>query len=186
VGDTTDVQCFARRAVIWNGRRIDVRFALLDDRLTCVGLEIGPHLKEDQTFEQTNAGGEPIEDLRPLTAAEMRFPFRTIVDTAIEHAVMQRSIPAGVPFAESSAAFGDDMTTLKRLQAKHRPGPGRPALYGPDHYEQVADTYREHLAAGGRAPTKAVAERFSVSKSAAAKWVAKAREIGALAEPRRV
>lgn len=53
-------------------------------------------------------------------------------------------------------------------------GPGRPPVYSREHFENVADIYREALAEG-RPPTQAVATRFGVSASAAAKWVATAR-----------
>jgi transposase len=43
----------------------------------------------------------------------------------------------------------------------------------------VADIYRDALE-HGEAPTSAVAAKFVVSKSAAAKWVAKCRKLGLL------
>jgi hypothetical protein len=58
------------------------------------------------------------------------------------------------------------------------PGPrrGRPALYGPSHWREVAVAYRRAT----RAPVKAVAEHFSVSPSLARKWVERARRDGYL------
>lgn len=57
---------------------------------------------------------------------------------------------------------------------------GRPPLYGPDHFEDVARVYREAFARGDP-PTLSVADHWTVSKSAAAKWVARCRELGLLA-----
>jgi hypothetical protein len=53
---------------------------------------------------------------------------------------------------------------------------GRPRLYPDSHYARVALLYAQVR----EAPTKAVAERFGVSRSAAAKWVARCRERGLL------
>ena len=49
---------------------------------------------------------------------------------------------------------------------------GRPPLYDREHFVEVARVYRE--AKDRRRPTEAVAEHFGVSKSAAAKWIARA------------
>jgi hypothetical protein len=57
--------------------------------------------------------------------------------------------------------------------------PGRPRQYGPDHFAEVAQVYSEADTAG-LPPTRTVAERFNVSRSAAAKWVARARRAGLL------
>jgi hypothetical protein len=57
--------------------------------------------------------------------------------------------------------------------------PGRPELYGREHYEQVAKVY--NWAAGrGLPPTTAVADEFGVPKSTAGKWVARTRKRGLL------
>jgi len=53
-------------------------------------------------------------------------------------------------------------------------------LYGLDHFAEVAQLYRRAWLADDPAPTKRVAERWSVSWSAAAKWVARARGLGHL------
>ena len=52
--------------------------------------------------------------------------------------------------------------------------PGRPALYGPAHFVEVAAVYTgAHVE--GKHPTKAVADHFHVARSTAAKWVARCR-----------
>ena len=51
----------------------------------------------------------------------------------------------------------------------------RPRL-GRDHYEDVAAIYRAAYQAG-QYPTKAVAEKFSVSSSTAGSWVSRARNL---------
>src|SRR5207245_2076856 len=63
-------------------------------------------------------------------------------------------------------------------------GKGRPRQYPDDHLVRVASIYRQAWEAH-RPPTKAVAENLHLSHSAAAKWVAKAREAGLLAPTER-
>lgn len=116
----------------------------------------------------------------------------------------------GVPFRPAEQRIGvivsvgtpagpvDGLDGLYRAEAfhvAHAPPPGTPGrvlgsqapqraggvpLYGPDHFAAVAETYRASFHAGSAAPTKAVAQAFSVSRSTAAKWVARAREMGLL------
>jgi hypothetical protein len=75
---------------------------------------------------------------------------------------------------------GRAQETLSALE--ERPGrPGRPRQYGREHFEEVARIYSEAYAKG-EPPTRTVAERFQVSRSAAAKWVARARDAGLLPE----
>lgn len=52
---------------------------------------------------------------------------------------------------------------------------GRPPAHGDEHFRQVAEEYARALAAG-EPPRVAVAERWNVSLSAAAKWIARARD----------
>lgn len=64
----------------------------------------------------------------------------------------------------------------ERAQPKRR-GPGRPPSYGVEFYKDVAAAYTKALREG-RAPTLAVADELAGgSKSAASKWIAKAREL---------
>jgi len=166
----SDVECFARSAVRWNDRRIEVRFAEVDGRLICIGLEIGPHLVDDLKFVNVVEG-----DLRPLAATDARFPLRRIVDAALPAAVMVR---AGTgDHAKDVERFNRDLGVLQRAQAEPRKRIGRPPIYSREHFEEVARVYSEHLKAGGRTPTKAVQEHFGpgVTKSTAAKWVARAK-----------
>lgn len=60
---------------------------------------------------------------------------------------------------------------------------GRPPLYGPEHFAKVAEKYMQAWATSD-APTQAVADAFTVERSTAAKWVARARGMGLLGEAR--
>jgi hypothetical protein len=67
---------------------------------------------------------------------------------------------------------------------------GRRPTYGPEHYRRVAEVYQEAWAAG-LDPTPAVMAwgmktlKQSVTKTTAAKWAAKARQLGYLPETTR-
>lgn len=67
--------------------------------------------------------------------------------------------------------------TLAALEGVKPPRakPGRPALYGPEHWAEVAAIYRDAHIHGLR-PTRAVAEKWHVERSTAAKWVARCRD----------
>lgn len=104
-----------------------------------------------------------------VTSVGLRLPLGSMLTAYLrKHRRAARVVAASPRF--SSAA--------RRSAARHveaiRP-PGRPPLYGREHFEQVASVYLEALAEG-RPPTGAVAEKFMVSRSAAAKWVSTARE----------
>jgi hypothetical protein len=53
--------------------------------------------------------------------------------------------------------------------------------YGPDHWERVATFYRTFMNLGGRGGVaNAIAANWTVSAPTAKKWIARAREVGAL------
>ena len=68
--------------------------------------------------------------------------------------------------------------------ARHE-GPGRPPLYDKGHFAEVARIYSDAYRNQPRNPTMKVAKDFRVSRSTAAKWVAKARDLGFLDRTRK-
>lgn len=64
------------------------------------------------------------------------------------------------------------------FDAQQGPNVGRRPL-GDDHYRQVAEAYSA-ACEDGLPPTTTVAEQSRVSKTTAAKWVARARDLGYL------
>jgi hypothetical protein len=60
--------------------------------------------------------------------------------------------------------------------------PGRQPIYGEAHWAQVAEVYATAFAGGDRSPTRTVEKRFTVSRSTARSWVARARREGMLTE----
>lgn len=78
---------------------------------------------------------------------------------------------------ETHMALTDRLVT--EMRSVRRGAPGRKPMYGREHYQQVADIYRD-AHTKGQPPTKTVAAFFNLSSSAAGKHVAKARSMGLL------
>lgn len=105
-----------------------------------------------------------------LEAVDNRWGPETRASMSTIHGVPQEQLEKWM------AGFADQQE-LWSPEAQDRPRGSRDL--GDSHYRDVAATYREAVKAGA-APTAAVAERFTLSKSAAAKQVARARERGFL------
>lgn len=155
-----------------NGRRVELRFALVEGRLVCIGLEAGPPVIEGD-------GGKHVfnviddAELDPLRSAEIRFRLRDLIDEALEHAAT-RFLSLKTPEARAQLA------PLEAAAKKGRKKPGRPPVHGDDHYREVARIYEETLASGRRDPLQAIRRRFKIEKSAAAGKVREARRRGLL------
>lgn len=137
-------------------------FAVDDDgRLVPVGLEVwGVDPPQPRSRWATWARRRLPGPSAPLTAVAVRVPLTRLAD-------------------EVRAAAGRLEGSAEGLEAvvKALGRPGRPRLYDDAHYKAVADVYR----AAASAPTATVARTFGVTRSAAAKWVRKARRAGLLA-----
>jgi hypothetical protein len=148
------------------GPRIELEFAEVDGRFVCARVVIGVD------FENAE---EP--DPVPITTGVLRaIPLSTLIENAV-----QKSIDLFEMVDRQN--WNTAPTARKRLPAARRATErpkrtGRPTLYDRKHYKRVAAIYDAAVRAGSRAPTKAVAENYRVSKSAAAKWVARARQMG--------
>jgi hypothetical protein len=69
----------------------------------------------------------------------------------------------------------------RAIAEKSRPRkPGRPPIYGDDHYREVARIYEETLRNGRRDPLQAIMRELKVEKTAAASKVREARRRGFL------
>ena len=158
--------------------RIEIHLAIIRGRLECVGLLIG-HL----------AGWPPDED--PSKAKELAEP-RPIPASLLR----QISLPDLIgddflPIILADEAASDPAQWLEGYQdtpqraaralaslearGARRGRKGHP----PEHFVEVAAVYRDAYRFR-RPPTQAVADHWTVSKSTAAKWVAKARDRGLL------
>lgn len=86
--------------------------------------------------------------------------------------------------AEDWAGHREDALHTAKMWEESHAGRSGPKGYGAEHFAEVASIYRREAMVSNR-PTAAVAERFVVSKSAAAKWVARARTMGLLPSARK-
>jgi hypothetical protein len=155
-------------------------FTEIDGRLECVGINI----RSLRTKLVIDDAGQPQVEYRPPLGGRPEPVTASLI----------RQIPVAFLVREAREGLGD----VARWQASQ---PGRSAaerrtlsavadqldesprrVLDDDHFAQVAEIYREAWAAGDPAPTKAVAERMKASRSAAAKWVARARVMGLLGE----
>jgi hypothetical protein len=169
-----DEQGRPRRVYHWEaiegGRRVALDFALVDGRLVCVGLEVGPPVLEEKGSGVFDVVDEA--ELDPLTAVSIRLPLRRLVDEALTEAV---TLGQGLG--------SEAQTRLRRTHVaaeKGRKRPGRPPVYGDDHYRQVAAIYEGRLRQGHRDPLQAVMRELKVEKTTAASKVREARRRGFL------
>jgi hypothetical protein len=146
--------------------RIVLRFAEVDGRMVCVNIEIGADFDRDDELDP-----EPI-----TTEILRRIPLARLIEETLGQAV--RGYEAASEWEGGIAERAKERLPAVRAGSEGRKRPGRPRLYGDEHFAEVANIYRSH--SGGRSPTKAVEDHFKVNKSTAAKWVARAREIGLL------
>ncbi len=164
------VQAFRSDRLV-GGRRVELRFALVEGRLVCVGLELGPpvlkNAKGPHVFEVVDDG-----QLEPLRTAEIRLPLRELVDEALERAV---ALTEGLR-PETQARFDQHRAAAKKGARK----PGRPPTHGDDHYRKVARIYEETLRNGRRDPLQAIMRALHIEKTAAASKAREARRRGFL------
>jgi hypothetical protein len=166
----------------WCGWWVILRFGLLAGRVECTGMEV--------------LGDPDGNDHAPLTSSALRkLPFGTFVDDARRG--YREGVHRGASMDPDAAGWApglsrkdrEALASASRADARERLGRleldderrrfGRPRAYGAEHYAKVAEIYTAAWRQGGN-PTMEVAERFQTSRSAAAKWVARARHKGLL------
>lgn len=153
------------------GRRVDLRFALVEGRLHCIGLEVGPPVLENEKGASVFNVVDDAE-LDPLRSTEIRLPLRDLIDEALESGA---TLTEGLA-PETVARFQQHTEAAKQGRKK----PGRPAVYGDEHYKQVAAIYEQTLRSGRRDPLKAVMRELKIEKTTAASKVREARRRGFL------
>jgi len=138
---------------------------LHDGMPRCVGIEV-------KSFKDITGDGDldPAYEPRELTAAGLRaVPLGLMVRRAHSQ--------AADAYARAAEAVPDRAAELLAVSARFDAA-GPPRRYGAEHWREVAAVYSE--AANRGAPTEAVRRHFHLSKSAAAKQVARCREMGLL------
>jgi hypothetical protein len=163
----------------------------IDGRPECAGLNIWKGARQDPR----NIVGYlelPRTTPAPIGAAELRtLPIGTIINTLRQQAAQldaihqKQTADAFVANPKWARAAPD---TKKALLAPvstewDKPRRGRPRDYGDEHFAEVARVYVDAWqGSAAQSPTQAVADHFGagVTRSAAAKWVARARAMGML------
>jgi hypothetical protein len=142
----------------------------VNGRRECVGIDVRSFkVDEDGAYRLLRRGGR----LEVVTTALIR---------SLPVASLVRDIRRGLSDLASHVA-GDpersekDRATLLARSSELAKSPRR--VHEDDHFAKVADIYRAAWSAGDP-PTKAVAEQMGATRSAAAKWVARARQLGLL------
>jgi hypothetical protein len=134
---------------------VTLHYARGYERHECVGVDV-------RSVERT----APTNHLRPIAASALRaLRIGELID---DH----RPIEFVVVEAAGEPPVG--------LVVEERGRGGRPPLYTAQHWDEVAETYRKAFAEGRLTPTRAVARRFNVPPSTAAKWVSRCRNFGLL------
>jgi len=139
-------------------RKYALRFAIRDGRMECTEFRL----------VAPDGPGLTSSDLR-------RFPIGRLIE---EHRVRVASLHRQQLTNALRERRDKASEHLKAWEASRTGRPG-PKGWGGEHFADVAELYHRE-AAVGRKPTQAVASHWQVSKSAAAKWVARAREMGLL------
>jgi hypothetical protein len=114
--------------------------------------------------------GDATDDLLPWPA----IPIRSDDITGLSLESLRTRLKAVLSAPDGSALVREAAAALRPQRA------GRPPLYPPEHFGRVAKVYLRAVEEGSRAPTLAVAQTWNVSRSAAAKWVMRARAAGLL------
>jgi hypothetical protein len=152
----SDVKIRETRPIRWQGKDgsyiVTLRFAPIEGRMECVGVDV----------EAVPGGAVTAVALHSIPLGKL---------------IAKRQSEAGNAIA-SPATIAVTTSIPQPTVLTTRRG-GRPPKYDRAWWEKVARVYVEAYARN-RTPTRAVASRFRVSESAAAKWVAKCRDIGLL------
>lgn len=160
----------------------------------------------DGRLEPTSLKISALTDVGPITASLVRrIPISRAIDQARQDAIKfletklrvwlpdldPEDIEGSIRTAEESpetlglTADGWGQLVLRAselysAQRAEQTSHGRPRKYGPEHWAEVAHRYRTAYMAGSRSPTLDVAKAMGYSKSTAAKWVFRCRQMGLL------
>lgn len=166
---------------------VTVEFEHLAGRVECAALKV----------DSDNAVRYPVTGtvLRQLRVEESVLKALAVLRNNAMADVISRDVPL-LNAADLDPAAVEHIAKGRRAQADHAMivleatevvGEGHGRRYGPDHLKRVAEVYVEAVERHER-PTRAVAQAFALTASAAGNHVARARAAGLLAptEPGRV
>lgn len=146
-------------------------YAVIKNRLEVVGVEMWAQQPPTDEKWRKWLNDAPTDTPNPINSVALRMPLDRLASEALARLKSAGSIVRSKPeqFSEETVASIEKMEALPDQQR------GRPAVYGPEHWAKVATVYVEAAAAREK-PTLAVQNAFGVSKTTAAKWVARARQ----------
>jgi transposase len=163
--------------------QVTFHWAEIDSRAECVGIDLRGFRTSEESDLQGLRAVHGAGDGAPVAATlPRRVPLARLMREAREdQREIAKALAAGllkVPTGSKSRIRRETARQIPAFEAERRPG--RPRRLDDEHFREVAEVYR---AAFSTAPTKHVAQHFFTSRSAAAKWVARAREMGLLENP---
>lgn len=146
---------------------IDVDMQRIAHRWECVGVAV-----------HRGAGARG----KPLSSRELRsIRFGDLIETARAHHADDED--KALSLDEKRQRLGARLRRLRVVEPTTKgSGPGRKRVYDRDHFVDVASTYAT-AHSRGQSPTQAVADRWKISRSTAAKWVYRARNEHRLLAP---
>ena len=149
---------------------VTCHFAVVNGRRECVGIDVRSFKIDDDGAYRLLRRGSRLEVvtaalIRSLPVASLIRDLRRGLSDVARHA------------ANDPERSEEDRTTLLARSSELAKSPRR--VHDDDHFARVADIYRDAWSAGD-SPTKAVAEQMGTTRSAAAKWVSRARQLGLL------
>jgi hypothetical protein len=160
---------------------IRANWVTIEDRLECVGLIVwhGAQQDPDNILGYCEMPGSAPT---PLLATELRaVPWQTII-RALRRKVREQNEsyrqqlreqlddPRNARIRDLLAVEAEAVLAGDEAQRTR----GRPRAYGPAHYARVAELYLQAVRED-ESPTALIARELGGSRSAAAKWVSKAR-----------
>jgi len=160
---------------------IGASFAKVDGRLECVGLDVRSFRARPVVKD-----GEAVMEYRPPLGGGQPVPVTANLFRSLPVAFLARTARRGLGDLAMSEATqpgrtADERRTLRKVAGQLAESPRR--ILDDAHFARVAEVYQQAWNSGDHAPTKAVADQMKApSRSAAAKWVARARAMGLLGE----
>jgi hypothetical protein len=165
-----------------DGAKLRLTFAMVSGRPEVVGFELWSADPRSQPWRKNQALMRDADNNfdvrldRPISSSDLRTPLHPLVDEWMSRRKGLSGLILDSP--QASAAWKRKVRKAqKQLETAAPPRPGRKPVYGRDHFEQVAQVYKQALRRR-KPPTKTVAEWPDwgpVDISTAAKWVSRAR-----------
>ena len=162
---------------------LTVHTAAVNGRMECVGLSVMSYADSGDVpmggvpgSDAIVNGEDTVNRVEPVRTSTLRsIPLGDLMSKITQEAIDKG--PARIARVPWSDREEERLESAKASTA----GRGGRKGHGPEHYAEVARVYSAAWAQGGY-PTKAVAEKWTVAKPTAAKWVSRARTLG-LREP---